>query len=345
MPGVFPSYVSKKRIYKEQRKDNNIFYNAIIAYTLKTLRPQLAHPDQVIADSIIARSLQVMGRFKNREGRESYNFWRTDSAYRLPYLWGLKITKKKMLDDDQDCTSMCLLSREIPVTTARQAHGIMQDYTNNSEYPTYTTFARYKAFPAYSTWLGDKFPPVFDICVLSNILSFVQTYELSWTKADSASLGLIIATIKNKDHILNPSIIAPYYGNTSIILYHLARLMSVKPIPALEEMKASLIADATNQLSQAKTELEKLILINALLKWDSRTALPGVNPNEIEKSNFPFFIGNIPSILSLSLKKPLSKKEIGFYYHYCPAYNNVLLLEWLVLKNKNSTQLVAEKNQ
>jgi hypothetical protein len=31
MTGIFPSYVSNKKIYKERRKDNNIFYNLIIS--------------------------------------------------------------------------------------------------------------------------------------------------------------------------------------------------------------------------------------------------------------------------------------------------------------------------
>ena len=53
--------------------------------------------------------------------------------------------------------------------------------------------------------------------------------SLRWTKADSGkSRADHCNNKKRRDHILNPSIIAPYYGNTSIILYHLARLMSVE---------------------------------------------------------------------------------------------------------------------
>jgi hypothetical protein len=336
MSGIFPSYVSNKKMYNELRKDNNVFYTAAIAYTLRMLKPQLSSNDQTIVDSIIARCERSVAPFKNK-GRETYNFWRTDSAYRLPYLWGMRINKKNMLDDDPDCTSMCLLSLNASRPNASEAHAVMQEYANDRYNPTNTTFSRYRSYEAYSTWLGDRLPVVFDICVLSNVLTFVQTYDLKWTKADSASLDLILATIHYKDHITHPAIVAPYYGNSSVILYHVARLMSIKPIAALEQRKDELIAEARLRLEKSNNEFEKMILATALMKWHSKTLPVAINTDQIEKNDLPFFIGNIPSIFSFSFKKALSKKEIGFYYHYCPAYNNALLLEYLMLKNKNET--------
>ena len=44
----------------------------------------------------------------------------------------------------------------------------------------------------------------------------------------------IIKTIQRNDIVKHPAFISPYYGNTSIILYHIARLMSIKPINELE---------------------------------------------------------------------------------------------------------------
>jgi len=337
MPGIFPSYVSDKKMYKELRKDNNVFYTAAIGYTLRTLKPRLDSTDQVIADSIMARCERSVIPFKNKKGRETYNFWRTDSAYRLPYLRGMHINKKNMLDDDPDCTSICLLSSNASPSNASEAHAVMQEYANDRHNPTNTTFSRYKSYEAYSTWLGEKLPVVFDICVLSNVLTLVQSYDLKWTKADSASLDLILATLRYKDHITHPAMVAPYYGNTSVILYHLARLMSIKPIPALEQRKAELVNEAAEQLEKSTNELEKMILAIALMKWNSKSLPAGINSDQITKNDLPFFIGNIPSIFSFTIRKALSKKEIGFYYHYCPAYNNVLLLEYQMLKNKNET--------
>ena len=78
------------------------------------------------------------------------------------------------------------------------------------------------------------------------------------------------------------------------------------------------------------------------MKWDSNAMLTEtIRTNEIEKNDLPFFLGNIPSIFNRTIQKSLSKKGIGVYYHYCPAYNNVLLLEYLVLKSKNITPDLA----
>ena len=334
MPGIFPSYFSNKKAYKEQRKDNNIFYTALILYTLKSVKPKLSATDQSIVDSIVLRSQKLFAQFKNRKGSDSYNFWRTDSAYRIPYIKWIHLTKKNILPDDPDCTSICLLSLDAPDSTVQKAHALMQDCINDTRHPTQTTFSRYRSYAAYSGWLGKYFPVVFDVCALSNILTFVQAYNLTWTKADSASLNLIIAVLNHKDHIAAPIMVAPYYGGTSVILYHLARLMSIKPIPALETMKDTLINEALRQLQQTDDEFEKIILSNALLKWNSKAALPDCKITEIKKSNLPFVIANIPSLLNFPFKKVLSNKGIGLFYYYCPAYNNVLLLEHMILKNK-----------
>src|SRR6202008_510002 len=111
---------------------------------------------------------------------------------------------------------------------------------------------------AYSTWFGKKMPVVFDVSVLCNVLSFVQLNNLPWTKADSASLELIVKTIQRGDIIKHAVFVSPYYGNTSIILYHLARLMSIKPISRLEQLKPGLISLAQERLHAAGDPLEKI---------------------------------------------------------------------------------------
>ena len=331
MDGIFPSYISKRRAYEDKKKDNNVFYTALILYTLKKLRPMLPLADQVIVDSIAARSGKLFTQFKNNKGRETYNFWRTDSAYRFPFIWWLPLNKKHILADDPDCTSMCLLALDATNSIAQKAHMVMQNFSNDRKRPTVTAPSRYRYFSAYSGWFWKGQPAVFDICVISNILTLVQTYDLPWTKADSASMTLLLAIVNDKEYITDPVMVSPYYGSTSIILYHLARLMSIKSIPALEATKPMLITEALRQLQQTKDELEKIILNTALLKWNSKVAPELTKRSEIGKSNLPFIIANIPSFFPFLVRKTLTNKGIGLYYYYCPSYNNVLLLENLVL--------------
>lgn len=335
MNGIFPSYISKKKNYTEQRKDNNVFYTALILYTLKTLKPKLSVTNQSIADSIVNRSEKSLAKFKNNRGRESYNYWRTDSAYKFPFIRWIRLVKKNILADDPDCTSICLLALDTPDSIAQKAHTVMKDYANDTQHPTVSTYSKYKHYAAYSGWLWQNMPVVFDVCVLNNILTFVQIYNLQWTKVDSASLSLVIAILNNKEYLSNPISVSPYYGSTSVILYHLARLMSIKPIPALDAMKYKFVNEALKLLQQTNNGFEKIILSNALLKWGVKAQLPDYrNIQEIEKNNFPFVIANMPSFAGFLIQKTLTKRGIGLFYYYCPAYNDVLLLENLVLRNE-----------
>jgi hypothetical protein len=81
------------------------------------------------------------------------------------------------------------------------------------------------------------------------------------------------------------------------------------------------------------------LLSTALIKWGEKPpALLLPNENEIEssieKNDFPFFVGNIPSYLPKTIRHIMIGLKMGVFYHYCPAYNDALLLEYLVLKKQ-----------
>jgi hypothetical protein len=340
LQGIFPSYISNNETFSSRKKDNNIFFNGLIAYTLNDIRPYVNDRNRLVIDVILANAKQLYPKFKNQKGRNTYNFWRTDTTYDYPYAGLLKLFGKKIsLPDDMDDTVLSLLALDADDSIALNVHALMQMYVNSDTNKVRSVINVYNDLPAYSTWFGKKFPVVFDVSVLCNILSFVQTYNLRWTKADSASLAVIIKTIKNNYHINEPMYASPYYTKTSIILYHIARLMSVKKIPQLEELKVKLITDAVHEFTHSDNILEKIILNTAILKWGyipPQIQLPTTDiiESKIEKNNFSFFVGNIPSYFQDFFRKYATKKKACLFYHYCPAYNDVLLLEFLVLKNK-----------
>ena len=166
-----------------------------------------------------------------------------------------------------DDTVLSLLALDAEDSVASNVHALMQEYVNSDTNKVRSVINMYNDLPAYSTWFGKKFPVVFDVSVLCNILSFVQLYNLQWTKADSASLNVIVKTIENNYHINKPVYASPYYTKTSIILYHVARLMSIKKITELEELKVKLIKDAVNEFAHSNNLMEKIILSSAILKW------------------------------------------------------------------------------
>ncbi len=339
LKGLFPSYISHNQKFNRKKGNNNIFYNGLIGYTFNYLKPFLTRKEQLIADSITNKSIPVFNYFKNRKGRETYNFWRTDSAFVFPYgAWINKINRDPEVPDDLDATVISMAALNVSDSIAQKVHQVQQEYTNKNPSQLRVDNPIYKNFPTYSTWYGKSFPVVFDVCVLANVLSFVQLNHLKWTTADSAAIQLIVAVVANKDHINHPLQVAPYYGKTSIILYHLARLMVIKKILALESTKSQLIKDANERLQATNNILEKILLSTALIKWGENPPtllLPNENEieNSIEKNDFPFFVGNIPSYLPKTIRHIMIHLKMGVFYHYCPAYNDALLLEYLVLKN------------
>jgi hypothetical protein len=340
LQGIFPSYISNNQTFNNRKKDNNIFFNSLIEYTLNNIKLNMSKPNQFIIDSILINAKPLFAKFKNRKGRDTYNFWRTDTAYDYPYASFFKLFWKKItLPDDMDDTILSLLALDTDDSVASNVHALMQEYVNSDTNKVRSVINMYNDLPAYSTWFGKKFPVVFDVSVLCNILSFVQIYNLQWTKADSASLNVIVKTIESNYHLTKPVYASPYYTKTSIILYHVARLMSIKKIPKLEELKVKLITDAVNEFAHSNNLVEKIILSSAILKWSYSPppfALPTIEDIEskIEKNDFCFFVGNIPSYFHDIFRKYATGKNMGLFYHYCPAWNDVLFLEYLVLKNE-----------
>ena len=338
--GLFPSYITGKEQFSAKKADNNIFYNGLTAYIISGVRHRLSPANQTIMDSVVEQAKPAFARFKNRKGRDTYNFWRTDTPFHYPYIGLVNLfMKQTALPDDMDDTVLSLLALGADDSTAAAVHDLMQQYVNSDTADLRTVINAYEQYPAYSTWFGKKFPVVFDVAVLCNVLSFVQHYNLPWTKADSASLQLILETVTRDYHIYQPLYAAPYYPKTSIILYHLARLMHIKPIPALEAIQPQLIIDASEQFDQSNNILEKVILGTALMKWGVQSPvvqLPALQDldKEIEENDFSFFAGNVPSYFAGWLRKFTSSNNWFIYYHYCPAFNNALLLEYLLLRQK-----------
>jgi hypothetical protein len=337
--GVFPSYINASRKFKTKKKDNTIFYNTLIAYVLKDNYGNFNHDEKIIVDSIIIRSQRASTYFKNKN-RNTYNFWRTDTATKFHYSWWLPILNgNSALPDDMDDTVLGLLMNETNRDSAEALHQLMQGYTNTKP-PLKTTYKIYKNDSAYSTWFGKKFPVVFDVSVMCNVLTFVQQNNLQWTKADSASLQYIIQTIQRNDIVKHPAFVSPYYANTSIILYHFARLMRIKPIAALEKIKPQLIQIANNELQSSNNLFEKIMLSSALIKWQQQPQELNIsmqNFKTIEQNALPFFIGNIPSYFNRSLKGKFIDLRLLMYNHYCSAWNDCLLLEYLSLYNKTGS--------
>jgi hypothetical protein len=237
-----------------------------------------------------------------------------------------------------DDTVMSLMAQNADDSIAEKMHLLMQGFSGYPAEKVRGVPKNYQSIPGYSTWFGKNFPVFYDVCVASNVLTFVQHYQMQWTKADSASLQLLVKAIESRDYLKKVKAISPYYMHSSVILYHFARLMSAKEIPELEKYKKQLIKDAIQLFSSSDNLLEKIILCSAINKWGYHSPAIELPVSTdllmlIEQNDLPFFVGNMTSYFTEPFKTILSVslKKILLYNHYCPAYNDVLLLEYLAL--------------
>ena len=349
--GIFPSYRLYALNKDREKADINIFFTGLIAFTLDDIKPQLSGIQQQLAGQIIANTLPVYPKFQNRKGRNTYNFWPTDTPKIFPNAgWLNMFDKSQALPDDLDDTVIMLLALNASQSTAKEVHALMQSFTNHGGKQVRNTFKDYRKIGAYSTWFGQKMPVDFDVCVLANILYFVQKYGLAWTAADSASLQLIEKVLAEKKHISDAPYVSPHYSKLPNILYHISRLMSVKPIPSLEKYKPQLIEDTKLAFSNTDSFMDEVILSTSLLRW-------GILPPEgkarkaesleelTEDESFSFFIANMASMLPDPLKQWMGGAGVGKFYYYCPAYNNLLLLENLALRKRREQMNIEQRNK
>lgn len=348
--GLFPCYRMYALNKDREIADPNIAFTGYIVFTLRSLLPELTTHQQGIAKQIILDAKEVFNKFKNQKGRPTYNFWPTDTVAFFPNSGFLThFTKTHALADDLDDTSLILMGLLTDSSTAQEAHTIMQGFVKKNNKEINSFFFKYKELNTYSTWFGKKMPVEIDIAVLCNVLLFVQSYNLPWTKTDSASLQLITQVIKDKKHINEASYMSHYYSTPSLILYHVARLMNKKEIPALNELKPQMVLEAKELYLKSTSFLEKIILSSILFKWNETTPSSNfIYTNSLESlieedQSFAFFVANLAYLqlgIPDGLKKWSGKMGVGKFYFYCPAYNNLLVVENLVLSNRKKASII-----
>lgn len=334
-PGMFKlyrSYGPRPRVYK---KDNTIFFTTLCLFTLEQLKQKLPLSQQQLIDTIVERGVQPINKYRDRDISYLYNFWRTDTPAVFSNIRWMNILRKRhVFPDDTDDTVMMLMVLQAGDSTAELAHEYMQRFANTRIKRIKNTFKKYNRIPAYSTWLNSRMPVAFEICVLSNVLYFVHQYQLPLRQADSASIDLLKQMIINKDYLKHAAYISPDYNRPAVIIYHLARLLGKFSIPALDSLKPQLINDARDLFHSSGLFLDKVILNTSLIRLgaapESAEFRGRFSFDAVEKNEFYLFLGDMATYLPNPLRRPIAKRKSGKFYFYCPAYNDVLLLEYLV---------------
>lgn len=164
----------------------------------------------------------------------------------------------------------------------------IDSYANGKRKQIKNTPTEYRELGAWCTFFCLDMPLGFDACVISNILYFNRFYQFEENEAYCDSLEYLCRMIRQRDHLKRPEKVSPYYPRTSIILYHLSKLMSSFSVPELEVFRYDLSFAIEAELGKSENQSERLMLENAWM-WMNHT-LPEPASKEISKTPFYFFV-------------------------------------------------------
>lgn len=332
--GLFPSQ-RFHTLLPYRREDNNIFFTALIVFTLQQAIPFLKGNSKTIAKSICSRAIETYPLYRSRRGLMTYNFWQnTPNKHFYP---GYLFHKLNFLalPDDADDTALIYLTKAHSSEDIAWVKEELSKHANRSKAQIKNTFPQFKALKAYTTWFGKNMYLEFDFCVLCNVMYFVFSNKLSFSQHDEDTLSYLKAVIATDLHFSHPFQVSASYPRTVIILYHIVRLITTFEIPRLNDLKPKI----TTQLYQLEKGSHHLI--DRILISISIARLTGVCPEvrytlPIPHRNYYFFNGGLLTAFEQKVARKLA--PFGYFHlkHTCEAYYLTLLVEYEVLRERSS---------
>lgn len=328
--GIFPS--KRQLSVGISREDDNSFFTALIVFTLQRLKKYLSKEEITIVEEIKARAQNAFPLYASKKVEYTYNFWRTEKNAHFPNGELFSKFAHFALADDADCTALIYLARGY---SGEEIIHLREKLVYHSGLPvkvSNNTLPHYRNLKLYSTWFGKYIPIETDVCVTANLLYLFFESKAVLNEYDADCIKFICSVINNNEHKTQPFRVAPYYPKTSVIIYHVARLLTVAQHPELQNLKAKLKSDILEKLSGKNHPMERIIL-NTSLMWLGETK----NIEELEMPadiNFPWFVAGMLTSINNPLAKRLASSSLFHIQFYCEAYMKTLFLEYKVERSK-----------
>jgi hypothetical protein len=328
--GLFPS--QRYHLYFSfEREDNNIFFTASIVFILQNLREKLSAEEQKLVDVICAKAVANYSDYKNKDGLDTYNFWRTDGSAHFPNGNVLSHVKKVRIPDDADDTSLIYLTSRPSHEKALWLKEKFAQHANLSKKQIKNTFPEYRNLKAYSTFFGKNMFIEFDVCVLCNILYFVFQNKLELNQHDHDSISFICSVIEKKQYLEKPFYASHSYPSAAVILYHIARLLEKYKVPGLSEIKSKIIADLNSLIEKENNEMNKIILSTSLIRLGVKTSMVAiVNPDQQASKKWSFFHAGLLTAFENPITYNLAGNSLVHLKYKCEAHRLALILENIV---------------
>ncbi len=334
--GLFPAIRHNPYWPGYRRSDNNVFFTAITVFTLQQhVRPQVSATLQQQIDQITDRARLAYPAFQNKDSLATYNFWPTRPSRHFPNGWLFHRFDHFRIPDDIDDTAMVYLTN-VPTETDRNwLKTKLVQHANGAQGYIRNTFPEYRNLQAYSTWFGKTMPVDFDVCALSNLLYCMFQYNLPLNQHDADSLALLRGVVESGQYQAEPFRCAPHYARTSLIIYHIARLLIDFAPAALTPIRPRLITDAERELARATNRIEKILLATSLLRLGQTP--PDIDLDGIKRDfdGFHFFIAGLLTAYEQPVLRRLAAHPFVQLRWQCTAHCQALVAEYCCLKLRN----------
>ena len=328
-----------------RRADDNVFYQALLVFTLQRIAPRLL-PDQAqrlwaICQPITDRYWQ----FRSVPGLASYAFWQTHPVRRF---WpnGHYFHRDEFFrpPDDADDTAIIYLTRQHPCEEVRWLREVKypshtNDAAGSDGKPRFikTTIEAWKDKPAYTTFFGRDMPLGFDVSVLANVLYWVFKEGYVLNVHDRASMWIVEDTLRRRLWLTEPYLASPYYPFGSHILYNITRLLADHDNEWTQGLRTLALLEVQYALTLAgHSQVQRLKLEVALMRLGTQLPLAEAEVRERVSwptidTDFHFFVLGLPTEYDLKIAQWLAPKRWLHLRFTCPAYHEAVWLEWLSL--------------
>ncbi len=331
--GIFPS----QRIHKwsaYQREDNNIFFSALVVFTLQQLKSWLSDDLNSQVDQIIKDVVRNYPNYCHPADRSTYNFWQDQPQGHFPHGFILSKLSFMALPGDADDTAIIYLTHPPDYSIIRLKQKLEAHYPSSSPSSPLTP-AAYQDLKAYPTFLGRRVQREMDACVISNVLYMVFYYKLPLSPIDHQSIEFIFRVIEREDYRKSSFLISPNYGQVSVILYHIARLVASFNHTALAHLRAPLINSLKKEYQRTTSFMDLLLISTGLLRFGICKPVPvSEQLPEHHFREFYFFQAGMLTSLQRPELKTLTTLPFFHLKYRCQAYYYTLWLEYQVLYKK-----------
>ncbi len=337
--GLFPSARYNATLgYK--RADTNVFFTAITVFTLQGLRQMVSAEAGALIDQVGERARMAYPNFQNKDGLATYNFWPTRPSQHFPNGHVFRHFTHFRIPDDIDDTAMVYLTTPQTPDERKWLKTKLTRHANGSQSPTgairqiKNTYADYRNLQAYSTWFGKHMPIDFDACALSNLLYWIYASKLPLNRHDADSLTYLRDIVQSGRYRAEPFRCAPHYARTSLIVYHLTRLIAAFDPAELSVIRSTLVADARQLMGAAPNRVEQLLLAISLLRLGESVPAIDLTAIEADFGGFHFFVAGMLTAYEQPILRRWANRPITQMRWQCDAHCWALVAEYAVLVNK-----------